>query len=964
MRGKVKNLYVNAKSCNFNILIFTETWLNSSFQNEEILDNNWSIFRNDRDYLSSGLTKGGGVLIAIKNEFRSEFVCASNSPLYESCFTKVSVGKNTFHFAVVYFPPRTVSACYNEFLVSCKSIIAGLNQEDTFFIIGDFNRNSLSFISDNMDNKLLPINFLNFEADNVTDNDNVNEKEIDFDIIDTFYSNDIQQINPFPNSNGKFLDMAFTNMHDDVVVNTINDDDPEHLFHNSEHHTSLLIELNCVSNQYSKSYNNEIVYDFHNANYVGINDALSNINWDELLNQQDINLTVQNFYSILSSIIDNFTPKIVKRDKLSEPWLNKELRSLRNQRNKLYKIIKSAEAPNIEIINEHRKLAEEFKVKSMTAYDEYVQEIGNNILYNPKKFFDFVNTKRKSNGYPHTMSSNGVTSSSPIEICNFFADKFQKVYRQSANNISNSNSSSSYPANDNILIQNLSLAIDDVFEAISNLDIKKGPGPDLLPPVFLYNCINNLCSPLTHIFNRSLSTGIFPDLWKTAFLIPIHKKGDKTIVDNHRGIAIQSTIPKVFDKIVTDKITPVLDASLSQAQHGFRKGRSTTTNLMIFTSDILPLMEKGLQVDAIYTDFSKAFDRIDHSTLVNKLYEFGVRGSFLNWIKSYISERKQLVKFQGILSSPIFVYSGVPQGSHLGPLLFNIYINDLSSCLSGVSHLTYADDLKMYHIIKNDSDYAFFQSKLNNLVEWCEKYLLDLNVSKCYVLSFTRKKSPLIHNYNLNSHILERVTYITDLGVIFDYHLTFIYQYEAMLSRANKMLGFIKRRAQEFNNVWVTKTLYCSLVRSVLEYGSIIWDPVFEVHRTRIESIQKQFLLFALRHLYDPRDYLNLPPYSLRLESLNLLSLSSRRIILSNSFTYDVLNSNINIDAVNERIKISNNVRETRHSKYLIEKTFRTDYAKNNPANRLCALFNRYQHLYFSTNSKNTYKSLLYKELS
>jgi hypothetical protein len=958
IRTKIKNLYIDAKSCNFNVLILTESWLNSSFKDEEVLDDNWSIFRNDRDYSSIGLTRGGGVLIAIKNEFRSEFVCASTSPFYESCFIKIITSKNTIYIAVVYFPPDTIAACYKDFLDTCSSIISQMNEDDTIFVTGDFNRNLLSFITDELDNKLLPINFLNQETDNV----NVEKDEIDLDIINTFYGNDIQQINPFPNKHGKWLDMAFTNMYDDVVVNTINDDDPEHLFSNSHHHNAVSFELNCFNHQFSKSYNNQLVYDFHNANYDGINDALSNIQWDDLLNQHDLNLVLSNFYDILSSIIDNFTPKIVKKDKLSEPWLNRELRSLRNQRNKLYKIIKSADAPSNEILNEHKKLAEEFRSKSLTAYDEYVQEIGNTILYNPKKFFDFVNTKRKSHGYPKSMSSNGTTSSSSVEICSFFADKFQKVYRHSQNNVSNSNSS--YPSNDNILIQSLNISIDDVFLAISNLDIKKGSGPDLLPPVFLYKCINNLCGPLAHIFNRSLSTGIFPDFWKTSYLIPIHKKGDKSSVDNYRGVAIESIIPKLFENIVTDKITPILDDSLSQAQHGFRKGRSTTTNLMVFTSDILPLMEKGLQVDAIYTDFSKAFDRIDHDILIDKLFKFGIRGPLLNWIKSYISERKQFVKFQGTLSSPISVHSGVPQGSHLGPLLFNIYINDLSFCLSGVSHLTYADDLKMYHVIKNYSDYFFFQSKLNNFVEWCTENRLDLNASKCYVISFTRKKSPLMYNYYLNSHILERVTYINDLGVILDCLLNFIYQYEALISRANKMLGFIKRRAKEFNNVWVTKTLYCSLVRSILEYGSIIWDPVFDIHRTRLESIQKQFLLFALRHLYNPREYYNLPPYIQRLQSLNLLSLSSRRTLLSNAFTFDVLNNNIDIDAIKDKIRINDNVRSTRHRKYLVETTYRTDYAKNNPANRLCILFNQYQDFYSSTISKNTYKSKLCTELA
>lgn len=558
------------------------------------------------------------------------------------------------------------------------------------------------------------------------------------------------------------------------------------------------------------------------------------------------------------------------------------------------------------------------------------------------------------------MKKDNFTSSCPIEISNLFADKFQGIYRNSTNyNTTFTHTNSNVPD----ILNSLFITIDDIANAISHLDLNKGPGPDRIPPNFLFNCSHSLSPVLSTIFNNSLSSGVFPSAWKSSFIIPIHKKGDKTSVDNYRGIAILSSIPKLFEKIVTTKITPILDPLLNEEQHGFRKGRSTTTNLVIYISKILRNMEKGFQVDAIYTDFSKAFDRVDHKILKKKLLYFGINGSFLNWISSYLSNRTQKVKFQGVLSKPILASSGVPQGSHLGPLLFNIFISDLSAQLNGVDHIEFADDLKMSHIIKNDDDSDLLQSNLRNLDNWCLENNLELNLNKCQVISFSRKRSVSHYNYTIQNHNLVRVKQVTDLGIIFDHKLNFNLHYDFITSRATKMLGFVKRRACEFENLWVTKTLYCSFVRSILEYCSIVWNPCFSVHSNRIESIQKQFLLFALRHIYDPRDFQSLPSYLDRLNLVNILSLESRRTMLSSCFTFDVLTNIINVVFINNNIVRNDEVRQTRHTRFLVENYHRTEYANNEPINRCCRIFNEHSHIFSATASKNVFKSNLCRYL-
>lgn len=224
---------------------------------------------------------------------------------------------------------------------------------------------------------------------------------------------------------------------------------------------------------------------------------------------------------------------------------------------------------------------------------------------------------------------------------------------------------------------------------------------------------------------------------------------------------------------------------------------------------------------------------------------------------------------------------------------------------------------------------------------------MELNATKCKHMRFFR--SNFVHvNFLLGGQPLELVNSFLDLGVMLDAKLSFIPHINMMVNKARGVLAFIKRWAKEFIDPYVTKILYTSLVRPILEYGSIVWDPIYNVHIDHIESIQKQFLLFCLRNLHwNPA--LNLPPYHQRLALIKLPTLKSRRTMLNVSFLMNIINGSVQSDFLLNNISFNVPHRPTRYFHPLAIKTFRTNYANADPLRRICVNFNElYQFIDYS----------------
>ena len=215
-----------------------------------------------------------------------------------------------------------------------------------------------------------------------------------------------------------------------------------------------------------------------------------------------------------------------------------------------------------------------------------------------------------------------------------------------------------------IVLDNLTVTASDVNSVIHSLDDSVKSGPDLVPPYLLKHC-PQLVEPLLVLFNRSLSELSFPIAWKTAYIYPIHKKGNKQDIENYRPISILSCFSKLLDSVVSKYISEFLLLKIAREQHGFTRGRSTITSLLLFTNYVSQSFESGHQVDALYIDFSKAFDSVSHVRLLQKVWNVGIRGNLYRWMSSYLTHRTQFVRINDCLSRSIIFTSGVPQGSHL-----------------------------------------------------------------------------------------------------------------------------------------------------------------------------------------------------------------------------------------------------------------------------------------------------------
>jgi hypothetical protein len=275
-------------------------------------------------------------------------------------------------------------------------------------------------------------------------------------------------------------------------------------------------------------------------------------------------------------------------------------------------------------------------------------------------------------------------------------------------------------------------------------------------------------------------------------------------------------------------------------QHGFRAKRSCESQLIITLHHIAKLTDEGVAVDAIILDFSKAFDTVSHPKLLSKLKASGISSQIITWIQCWLTQRTQSVQIQGQTSDPALVTSGVPQGSVLGPLLFIIYINDITACVSTRNSLRlFADDALLF-----GPQGQTLQNDLECLANWSQDWQMTFNANKCKVISFAKSNSTNEHMYLLGNDKLERVRAIKYLGVWLTSDLDWSEQVNQVSNKTMRILGML-RRSMRRGTIAAKLTMYKTLIRPVLEYASCSWSPYRTTQQNQLERAQRKAIRWA-----------------------------------------------------------------------------------------------------------------------
>ena len=528
-------------------------------------------------------------------------------------------------------------------------------------------------------------------------------------------------------------------------------------------------------------------------------------------------------------------------------------------------------------------------IKDSHEDEKRLQEIKalEKIKSDPKFFFSYAKrfSKLKSNIGP-LIDKDGVLQTDPKIMADMLQHQYTSVFSDP-----NCPLKKSPPAKATTpcSLLDMNYTEEDVSKAIDEMNINAGTSEDDIPARIYKNCKDSLLKPIHMIWSKSFADGKVPSALKIQHINPIHKGGAKTDCAKYRPIALTSHLVKLFERTMRSRIVEFLEANriLSASQHGFRKGRSCLTQLLKHFDNILINLQKGDDSDVIYLDYAKAFDKVDHEILLKKLYSYGIKGKFYDWIKDFLTDRFQTVCVDGHRSFLARVISGVPQGSVLGPILFIIFINDLDDAVLDSILGKFADDTRVQRNISQASDCDILQKDLDNIITWSKHNNMELHEDKFELLSYntykTEKNSQRSNllkafaelPFNLppkyqtpNNSIIKAKSLVRDLGVQLSSDYSWTPHINIMVDAARRttswVLSVFSDRSPE-----TMMTLYKSLIRSRLEYCCPLWNPHLIRDIQQIESVQRTFTskIQGCRHL----------DYHERLKHLGLFSLQRRR---------------------------------------------------------------------------------------
>lgn len=635
---------------------------------------------------------------------------------------------------------------------------------------------------------------------------------------------------------------------DNIFTNYENVCDAEVIHSLISDHTAqkLTIEIN-------KSITPNFVYKriFNDSNKKKFTNRLSQTDWYSIyeIEKQNVNEQWEKFMNIFMTVFeDTFPLKKISTKKSANSFKNDpKVRECKNRLDILYTAYSVDKRYKI-VYNETKKEYNELLIQSRSnKFHERLQNSDNK----SKCVWDIVNEVKGKNNSRKDVGIEG----EPRTI----AENFNSYIINSASNLVSQLPNK--PFSCQIEVSDRSMFVknanrQEIIDIVKNLKNKMSCGDDGVPTSLLKFCINEIVNPLCYIVNNSLRYGIFPESLKVALVIPLHKKGDQTIIDNYRPISLLSAFSKLFEKVMSNRL---MDYMLSNSyfnifQHGYLKGRSTQTAVYQFTQKILNALENNDIALGVFLDLSKAYDCIDHKLLLFKLEKYGLRGNTLEWFRSYLSDRKQKVSIskggQVTHSECQSILRGVPQGSILGPILFIIFINDLANVvtLEGTSITNYADDANLLVSAATFYDIIILTNIVfTNAKEWLVSNKLVLNEAKTNAILFRTNRAGLetVNKIKLNEETTLMVSQATKfLGIHVDETLRWDVHIDYISKKLNNACYSI-RVLSKYMKFTSLKIVYYANFDSVLRYGIIFYGNSVNIERLFV--IQKRTLRTMLK---------------------------------------------------------------------------------------------------------------------
>jgi hypothetical protein len=511
------------------------------------------------------------------------------------------------------------------------------------------------------------------------------------------------------------------------------------------------------------------------------------------------------------------------------------------------------------------------------------QELGavQKIKSNPKFFYSYAKSlSRVKSSISMLFNNKDEIVTDPIQIANTLQDQFSSVYSDPNSPDIKSPDFPTPKIAKPFSDWDLDISDEDIMGAIKQIHNDSACGPDGIPVVLLKNCSVQLCTPIKMIWTESYMLGIVPQFYKNSHVAPLYKKGDRARAVNYRPVSLTSHVMKIYERILRKSMVEYLDENniLCSNQHGFRSGRSCLTQLLIHFDEIMLGMTNEKDTDAIYLDYAKAFDKVDHRLLLAKLHRYGFSKQLVKWVESFLTDRTQKVLVNGHSSFMAAILSGVPQGTVLGPLLFILFINDMEMCVKNSTIRFFADDTRLSKHISFETDVHDLQSDLDRVITWAKQNNMKLHEDKFDLMvhkhrpNFTLYELPFVceqMSYTISTgDTLYPINGLKDLGVIVSSDLSWSPHVSTIASRARSVASWVLSAFLTRDRVTML-TLYKSLVRSHLEYCCPLWNPNKLGDIQLLEGVQRTFTskISGVKHL----DYWS------RLKALNLMSLQRRR---------------------------------------------------------------------------------------